>query len=330
MVWAVEELTEHLMHLHASIKSRILSQVAAIAAIRFRGRRPLRPQDLVNAFHFEILEAVHRRGDVSANEPENPFRDDLESLDYTQLPVDPVLLEFLDSGYFDQGKFESELPNLAALESEQNLRKQRAAISASIWGKFAPLEPQELDRIEQLLDGDDVGDLGPGDLDFFQQILEAHERAPNRAQRELLWAQRVSIDRAPLDSAEQRLKTEEAKRALRERLDAAQDPGAPQTFKETLDRDGSRLCLPFLRSTEAGDAEAHEQILRSISNPQLAAKLTGLLREAQTPGMHTAESFPFLSRFTEALSRALQKLSDENAMNKIRVDSIRRTAQGNG
>ncbi len=127
--------------------------------------------------------------------------------------------------------------------------------------------------------------------------------------------------------AEERLKTEEAKRTLRQRLDAAQDPDAPQTFKETLDRDGSHLSLPFLRSTEACDAEALGQILRSISNPQLVAKITILLREAQTPEMHSAEASPYLSRFSEALSSALQKLSEDNAMNEIRVDSIRSRAK---
>jgi hypothetical protein len=328
MVWAEEELSVHLVNTEAPIKSRVLSQVVAIAAMRLRGRKPLRPQDLVNGSDFKLLETFRRKGDISANKPENPFRDDLEALDYSPLPVDPLLLEFLDSGDFDQEKFESLRPGLAALEKEQNLRKQRAAISASIWGKFAPLEPQELDRIEQLLDGDDVGQLSPGDLDFFQRILEAHERSLDRARHELLWAQRASID-GPFSwaSIEQSLKTEEAKHAFRARLDAAQDPREPQTFKETLNRSHLSLSLPFLQSTEAGDAEALEQILRSIYDPQLATNLAILLRDAQTPTRHTAESIPLLSRFSEALSSALQKLSDEHAMNNIRVDSIRSRAK---
>lgn len=280
----------------------------------------------MTAFDFKLLKALHRKGDISANEPENPFRDDLESLDYAQLPVDSILLEFLDSGYFDQGKFESEFPNFAALNAEEDFRKQCLAISNSIWEKFAPLEPQELDRIEQFLDGNYVGRLGPRDLDFYQRILEVHGRIPNRAQRELRWAQRVLlIDLPLLASAEQWLKTEEAKCALRERFDAAQDPGAPQTFKETLDR--PLLSLRFLKSIEAGDAEALEQILRTISDPQLIDKLSILLREAQTPTLHSAELSPFLSGFAEALLCALQKLSEENEMNKIRVDLIRSRAQ---
>jgi hypothetical protein len=331
MVWAEVELAVHLVNVDAPIKSRVLSQVAAIAAMRLRGRKLLRPQDLVHGSDFKLLETFRRTDDISANKPENPFRHDLEALGYSPLPVDPLLLEFLDSGDFDQEKFESLLPDLAALEREQNLRKQRAAISASIWGKFAPLEPQELDSIEQLLDGDDVGQISPGDVDFFQRILEVHERTLDRARRELRWAQRVSID-GPFSwaSVEQSLKTAEAKHAFRARLAAAQDPHEPQTFEETLNQPRLSLSLPFLKSAEAGDAEALEQILRSISNPQLATELEIVLRKAQTPTTQPAELAPFLSRFSEALSRTLQKLSDENAMNKIRVDSIRRRAQGDG
>lgn len=321
MVWTVEELADHLMNVDAAIKSRVVSQVAVIAAIRFRAKVLLKPEHLVNSSHFAMLESFHRKS-------ENPFRGELEALEYTSLPVDHLLLEFLNSGSFDQEKFDSILPNLAALHAEEDFQKQEDAISAFIWGKFALLEPLELDRIEQLLDGDSVGRISPNSFDFYQEILEVNERTVGRARRELRWAQKVPID-VPFSwaSIEQSLKTEEAKRALRQRLDAAQDPDAPRTFRETLDRDGSHLSLPFLRSTEAGDAEALWQILRSISNPRLVGKVTILLREAQRPEMRSAEASPYLSRFSEALLSALQKLSDENAMNKIRVDSIRSKAK---
>jgi hypothetical protein len=49
MVWAVEELAEHLLNIDAPIKSRVLSQVAAI---RFRAPEPLETHHLKSAFHF--------------------------------------------------------------------------------------------------------------------------------------------------------------------------------------------------------------------------------------------------------------------------------------
>jgi hypothetical protein len=60
IVWAVEELNEHLTDLDTAIKARILSQVAQIAAIRFRARCPLRSQDLQSGFHFGLLKATDR------------------------------------------------------------------------------------------------------------------------------------------------------------------------------------------------------------------------------------------------------------------------------
>jgi hypothetical protein len=54
---------------------------------------------------------------------------------------------------------------------------------------------------------------------------------------------------------------------------------------------GLSLSLAFLKSAEAGDAEALEQILRSISNPQLATELEIVLRKAQTPTTQPAELF---------------------------------------
>lgn len=94
VAWAVEELSEHLVNQDAAIQSRMLSQVARIASIRFRAREPLRSQDLQSVFHFELLKSIELKGNNSTKKPENPFRRDLEALDYNELPVDPILLGF--------------------------------------------------------------------------------------------------------------------------------------------------------------------------------------------------------------------------------------------
>jgi len=147
MAWAVEELNDHLTDLDTPIKARMLSQVAQIAAIRFRARCPLRSQDLQSGFHFGLLEALDHKRDLPTKELENPFRGDLEALDYNAVPVDSILLEYLESGRFDQEAFKAALPDLTALHNEEEFHKQREAVSASVWGKFGPLDSQELDGV---------------------------------------------------------------------------------------------------------------------------------------------------------------------------------------
>jgi hypothetical protein len=118
--WAVEEFATHLREVDATIKNRVLEQVAIIAAMRFRARQPLFAQHLVSSLHFGIIDALLRRqrpGDGQPElEPENPFRPDLEAVDYDPLPIDSVVLDFLNTGDLDTKGFEASLPDLKALE----------------------------------------------------------------------------------------------------------------------------------------------------------------------------------------------------------------------
>jgi hypothetical protein len=328
IAWAVEELNEHLADLDTAIKVRMLSQVAQIAAIRLRARGPLRSQDLQSGFHFELLKAIDSKHDLSTKEPENPFRNDLEALDYNAIPVDPILLGYLESGSFNQDAFKATLPSLTALHIEEEYHKQREAVSASIWGKFSRLDSQELDRIEQILDGEQVGQLGSGDLAFFQRILEIHGRPPNKAARELRWAEKVPVDHPSLSEfGLDKLQTQKAHDVIRAKIATAQEPDAPQTFQETLNR--GRLSLRFLQSAEARDTAAIQGVLNSASDHYLIAKVSRLLREAQTPERQLPELSTLLPPFAEALLGALKNLCANDEMNRIRVESIMSRAERN-
>ena len=72
----------------------------------------------MSSLHFKILDASRRNREASEIEPENPFHKDLEALNYSPLPVDPVLLEFLDVGSFDVEQFQTSLPDLTAVHAE--------------------------------------------------------------------------------------------------------------------------------------------------------------------------------------------------------------------
>jgi hypothetical protein len=320
--WVVEELAARLADVDAAIRSRLLAQLAQIAAIRFLARNPLSPKDLESGLHFQLLDAVKNRRDASLEEPENPFRWDLESLDYSALSVDPILLAFLESGIFDESGFKAVLPDLAALHAEEKFQRQREAISASIWGKFEPLTPDELGLIRSLLDGDEIAKVGAGDLQFYLDILQMHGLALDKASYELKWAQRVPIAHGGLSEFRfDRLKTEEAKNMIRARVNAAQDPQAPQTLKEALDC--HRLSATFLQSAEATDRAAIEKILKETTRKDLLTDLTILFREATIPGQLLPEIFELAPPFAAAISDVLDNLSAESEINKIRVNAIR-------
>jgi hypothetical protein len=57
-------------------------------------------------------------GNLSEQEPENRLRNDLEALEYSPIPVDSILLGYLESGSFDQEGFKTALPSLTALQSQ--------------------------------------------------------------------------------------------------------------------------------------------------------------------------------------------------------------------
>lgn len=195
----------------------MLEQVAIIAAMRFRARQPLFAQHLVSSLHFGIIDALLRRqrpGDGQPElEPENPFRPDLEAVDYDPLPIDSVVLDFLNTGDLDTKGFEASLPDLKALEVGREFRERLEAISASIWGKFGSLTADELARPQSLLDGDEIARVGGADLGFYLDILEMHGLKPNRSAYELRWAQKIPVAHGMLSEFRlDRLKTDEAKK----------------------------------------------------------------------------------------------------------------------
>jgi hypothetical protein len=157
--WAVEEFATYLREVDTAIKIRVLEQVATIAAMRFRARQPLLAKLLVSRLQFGITDALLQRQRSRSGqprlEPENPFRSDLEALDYNPLPIDSVVLDFLNTGDLDTKSFEASLPDLEALEVGREFRERIEAIAASIWGKFGSLTK------DQLLQGFDMGMVRP-------------------------------------------------------------------------------------------------------------------------------------------------------------------------
>lgn len=324
MTWSAEQLALFLVNTDTSIKARLLEQVTAIAALRLRGREQLCAEHLVSASHFSFVEALtrHRRDSVT-KEDHNPFRDDLEKLDFAPLSADPVLLKFLHSGFVDAAELQPTLLDIAELQRDTEFRKEREAISSLIWGKFSPLEPDELDRIEQFIDGNNVSRISAADLDFYQEILEIHARASKRIERECRWAECVILhEPSPLDHLGQHLKTVEGKEVLRKRIEQISDPKAPETFGEVLRTE--RLSLRFLSSSEAQDSKAIEKILRETSDPAISVKLSRILREARATAIYPAD---LIALFTDALSSALERIATDHQMNRIRVDGIKASAQ---
>jgi hypothetical protein len=274
--WAVEEFATHLREVDTAIKNRVLEQVAIIAAMRFRARRPLSAELLVSSLQFGITDALLQRQRSGSGqprlEPENPFRADLEALDYNPLPIDSVVLDFLNTGDLDTKGFEASLPDLKALEVGREFRERIEAIAASIWGKFGLFTADEISRLQSLLDGDEIARVGSADLGFYLDILEMHGLQPNRSAYEIRWAQSVPVARGMSDLYLDRLQTDEARNTVRARVNAAQDPQAPQTFTEALEQ--HRLSVQFLQSPEATDRAVIDRVLRETSRRDLMTDLT--------------------------------------------------------
>jgi hypothetical protein len=295
--------------------------------MRFRARQPLLAELLVSSLKFGITDALrHRQRPGNGEpklEPENPFRSDLEALVYNPLPIDSVVLDFLNTGNLDTEGFEASLPDLEALEVERKFRERIEAIAASIWGKFGSFTADEIARLQSLLDGDEIARFRGADLGFYLDVLEMHGLKLNRAAYELRWAQKVPVARGMLSEFRlDRLKTDEAKNTIRARVNAAQDPQAPQTFREALEH--HRLSAAFLQSPEAADSVAIERILRETSRRDMITDLTILFRQATIPGQLLPEIFELTPPFAAALSAVLDSLSAESEINKIRVNAIRR------
>jgi hypothetical protein len=119
-----------------------------------------------------------------------------------------------------------------------------------------------------------------------------------------------------------RLRTDEAKNVIRARVNAAQGPLAPQTFREALEH--HRLSAPFLQSPETTDNAAIEQILRETSRRGLITDLSMLLRQATHSGQLLPDVFELAPPFAAALPDVLDSLSAESEINKLRVNAIRR------
>ena len=325
--WAVEEFATHIRGVDAVIKNRVLEQVAIIAAMRFRARQPLLSELLVSSLHFGLTDALLRRqrpgNDKTRLETENPFRGDLEALDYNPLPIDSVVLDFLNTGDLDTKGFEASLPDLKALEVGREFRERIEAISASIWGKFGSFTADEIARLQSFLDGDELARVGGADLGFYLDILEMHGLQPNRSTYEIRWAQSVPVAHGMLSEFHlDRLQADEAKNTVRARVNAALDPQEPQTFTAALEQ--HRLSASFLQSPEATDRAAIERVLRETSRRGLITDLTILLQQATQPGQLLPEVFELAPPFAAALSDVLDSLSAESEINKVRVDAIRR------
>jgi hypothetical protein len=170
-----------------------------------------------------------------------------------------------------------------------------------------------------LLDGDEIARVGGADLGFYLDILEMHGLKPNRSAYELRWAQKIPVAHGMLSEFRlDRLKTDEAKNTIRARVNAAQDPQAPHTFREVLEH--HRLSAGFLQSPEAADSAAIERILRETSRRDLITDLTILFRQATIPGQLLPEISEIAPPFATALSDVLDRLSAESEINKIRVN----------
>jgi hypothetical protein len=218
------------------------------------------------------------------------------------------------------------LPDLSAVHAEQEYNRKRETITSLIWGNFRSLDAKELDLIEQILDINCVGRLSINDVKFFSQILDINARSVDCTEIELRWAQNIPVDHPSLSEfGIETLQSDEAKNTLRTRIADARDPGAPLTFEEVIDR--GLLSLRFLQSPAATDPAALANTLRAIAHPNLKAKVLNLLQGALTPESQLAELSSFLPSFAEALLAALDSISADHEMNRMRVESIRSKTQ---
>jgi hypothetical protein len=246
----------------------------------------------------------------------NPFHDDLLACNFITSPIDGVILDFLNRGDLNDSELEAAVAELRKDQRRGEYNDTIETVMNEIRSRLGALNQKELDAAKRVA-SDYLAAAQPGETSYRAEVLQ-HSGVPcDLAELEQKWATIAPITSdIIIDAAVARLTDEVAKKILLERISQHATAADPKTFEDMLST--GQLSQTFVVKAEARNTSWLKERLRSANNPQLIRNLDRIFVELEK----SPEGAASLESFRSALFRALQEISNENALDEFRLSNL--------